>query len=88
MNMIHKIIYPCEKATRHLIESDDVKLTSLQKLRIRIHLIICKNCTRFNIQNKWMDKQIKKLSFESSNEKMEDCCKERIANALKKEINS
>jgi len=60
--MLHKILYSCEEATKLTVKKGETKLTFSQRLRLKMHLLICDACRRFDIQNTWIDSQLSKMS--------------------------
>lgn len=66
----------------------DASIPFWQRLKMKLHLIMCKNCTQYQKQLKIMHKIIKKLSPHicenslSSSYKLPEKSKSRIQNAL------
>lgn len=61
MKIVHKIIYPCEDATKLMVQKGEIKLSLMQRFRLWMHLQICDACRRFNVQNEWIDQQLANL---------------------------
>jgi hypothetical protein len=59
---MQKVTYTCEQATTLIVQKADGKLSLGQRLRLWLHLQMCSACSRFNIQNQWLDKQLHKLA--------------------------
>ena len=61
MKIVHKVIYNCEEATKYVVQKGDIKLSMIQRMRLWMHMQMCDACRRFDIQNEWIDKQMKNL---------------------------
>ena len=51
----------CEDTTHMVVKKAYEKLTMWDRMRIFLHLSMCKYCTLFQKQNKFIDKQVAKL---------------------------
>ena len=55
MNLVHKIIYPCRKATELMERSTVAPLSPLSTLRLWMHKRMCDACALFAKQSKAID---------------------------------
>lgn len=85
MQIIHKAVYTCEEASQLVVMKRDRKLPLTQRIRLWMHLAMCTTCRRFNIQNKWIDDQLHKLTKSATESEMPEDAKQRIANRLNSE---
>lgn len=46
----------CKSATEYIVKKEEGKITIKQRVLLFIHLIECKLCKRFNIQNRLLNK--------------------------------
>lgn len=53
-----KMFYSCEEASKLTIQRETEKVSMMTKLRHQIHLMMCKGCRAFNIQNKWLNEKM------------------------------
>lgn len=88
MNTMHKVINTCEETTKLILQQHEGKLSIVTKFRIKLHLMVCDACRRFNIQNKWIDEQIEKFHQEFEQESLSESCKEKMSTLLQNEIDN
>jgi len=82
-NIIHKLIYTCEKAT-YLIEikASGHPLNALESIRLKGHLAICKWCKAYEKKVDIIDQAMIRISEKSNDSLMESEIKE-LKNDLK-----
>lgn len=86
-SIVHHLFYSCSKATELIDRRSIEPLAGSEKFRLRIHLSMCKACSRYLSQSDFMDDVLKKL-FPGHQEKyknMDDSAKKRLIEALEKE---
>lgn len=60
--LMNKVMLSCNKAT-YLIEIEKYKeISTLEKIQLKMHLKMCAACNRYNIQSKFVDVLIQKIS--------------------------
>jgi hypothetical protein len=59
--MIHKLIYPCEQAAKLSSQAMEQPLTPAQRLRLRLHLMMCEGCTGFTRQIDFLRRASRKI---------------------------
>jgi len=60
--MMNKVVLSCKRATE-LIEIEKYNdITFVEKFQLRLHLKMCDVCNKYNIQSKFIDKLIDKVS--------------------------
>ncbi|MET0383193.1 MAG: zf-HC2 domain-containing protein [Burkholderiaceae bacterium] len=45
----------CREVTRLILERKDRRLTAIERIAVRLHLSVCRMCTRFSAQVRLMD---------------------------------
>ena len=58
----------CDKATYYSDISQYKKLSITEKVKFKSHLMSCKPCSDYHIQNKIISETIKKVSFANAND--------------------
>ncbi len=86
MSLIHKSVYTCEKASELIVKRHEQKLTPTQRFKLWLHLVICKACRQFEIQNSWIDKQLHKLAHTEHVNEMPSATRQKIETILAQEI--
>ncbi len=77
--MMKKMMFSCKEATNLLSQKEDEKLNSLDKLRLNLHLSMCKSCSLFAKQtqifnlldNYYIEKEIPKEHLSEITNKFE-----------------
>ena len=85
MSLFHNLFYTCEEATKLTIKKSEERLSVVQRLKLKIHLLACEICRRFEIQNSWIDAQLAKLA-NHNNGCLTDKRKQVMNNILEQEI--
>ncbi len=86
MSLIHKSVYTCQEASELIVKRHEQKLTRTQRFKLWLHLIICKACKQFEIQNSWIDKQLHKLAHAEHVSEMPSETRQKIKTTLDQEI--
>jgi len=73
----------CEEATQLVVMKNGESLKFYDRMRLKVHLMMCKYCSRFEEQNRIIEEQIKKLNTVSVTE-MPDDAKLRIESKIDK----
>lgn len=60
-NMIHKLIYSCAQAAKLSSQAMEESLTPAQRLRLRLHLMLCEGCTGFTRQIDFLRRASRKI---------------------------
>lgn len=82
--LIHKIALSCEQATLLMERKRNNSITPQQKIRLKLHLAICKYCKIYSQKLKFIDQIFTKKTFtETKNEERIDKLKERIKEKIK-----
>jgi hypothetical protein len=64
-----KLLYTCKKATQLVEKQKDKKLSILEKVRLKLHLWICKACAIYAKQSQIIEKLLKKRNETQPSEK-------------------
>ncbi len=59
--MIHKLIYPCEQAAKLSSRAMEQPLTMPERVRLRLHLMMCERCTNFSRQIEFLRRASRKI---------------------------
>jgi len=86
--MMHRMVYSCDVATFYITKSEYQKLTFMENLRLRMHLMGCEFCRRFQDQNTMITRFIDVQKIDRSSLKMRKEKKIEIKKELDKQINS
>lgn len=79
----------CKKASILLSASMDRELTFIERLRLRMHLMVCKWCRRFRIQLVFLQSLGEEISKEDHDfASLPQEAKERIQSRLNEELDS
>lgn len=70
----------CKKATSLLSKKEENKLSWLEALKLRAHLVICSMCRRFELQTGWMGKHAHYAHIDAT---LSPESKEKMQNELK-----
>ncbi|MCD4731312.1 MAG: hypothetical protein K8R74_11970 [Bacteroidales bacterium] len=77
------IMLSCEDATHLVVKKAYEKLSLWDRMRIFMHLSMCKYCSLFEKQNKFLDDQVAKLD-EASQSKLDQDTKTKILEDIQK----
>ena len=83
------MIISCKDASQLISKSLDQRLSFFERLKLRLHLLICDVCTRFNQQLYMLQSAIKKLLNQTENEssiQLPDHAKARIQKLIEAAI--
>ncbi|MBL4708593.1 MAG: hypothetical protein JKY48_09175 [Flavobacteriales bacterium] len=61
MRLIKKTMLTCKEATMLVVKEQEITLTSKEKIRLKIHLMMCKLCSLFKKEAHFIDKNITHL---------------------------
>ena len=86
MSVFHKTFYTCKEASELVIKKRAVKLSLQQRMKLWVHLWVCKACKAFDIQNQWLDDQVHAVSLSEDQFKMPSETKQKIASRLSDEM--
>lgn len=82
------MIYTCQEASLISIKNEFSEAGLLQRIRLKLHLLICGPCLDFDIQIKELTRKMKEISCYYNNHKnfyeMDKDCKNRISSLLDK----
>ncbi|MEZ5197760.1 MAG: hypothetical protein R2764_15650 [Bacteroidales bacterium] len=81
--MMSKLMYTCEQATQMVIKRGQEKLTKGQKIKLWMHLAMCKFCRLFEKQSRFLDEQAAHLD-EHCHEHLTKESKSRILESIEK----
>jgi len=59
--MIHTLMYSCEQAAKLSSRAMEQPLTSSERVRLKLHLMMCKRCTNFTRQMEFLRRAARKL---------------------------
>ena len=51
MSVFHSLFHSCKEASAHVLLREEGKLGRLDRLRLRVHLAVCKACAAFAEQS-------------------------------------
>lgn len=81
----------CAEATRLASDALDRPLTGPQRLRLRVHLLLCSACRKFAKQLHWLQAASAHYTdhpeFSAAEPTLSDAARQRIQSALDKESN-
>jgi len=77
------IMLSCEDTTHLVVKKAYEKLSMWDKMRLFMHLGMCKYCSLFEKQNKFIDEQVAKLDEASINDLSQET-KEKILKDIQK----
>jgi len=60
------IMITCKDATLAIIRKEEKKLTFSERIKLAVHLLICKFCKLFEKQNRFLSNNIKNISLKDS----------------------
>ncbi len=87
--LIGHIFFSCKHATELVEKKQFVKLSLLEKVRFKGHMLICSACRSYEKQSALMEKMFHRINNSSIPEqeipKMNDTAKTRILEILKEE---
>lgn len=66
--MIHMLIYPCEQAAKLSSRALEQPLTPSERIRLKMHLIMCKRCSNFSRQIEFLRRASGKMPEELEKE--------------------
>ena len=61
-HIMHILMLSCLKATELIEKRFHVKLSFKERLQLRMHLMMCEKCTRYQKQSAFLEKSIENLS--------------------------
>jgi hypothetical protein len=61
MKGMNKIMLSCDTATYLITRSEYEKLSCINRMQLKMHLVGCKYCRRFAEQSKYISEQLKKV---------------------------
>lgn len=77
-----KVILPCDEAN-HVCDKTQYKDATLwEKIKLNIHLIYCRACRKYTVNNTKLTKAIKKSEVECLDKKCKDSMKKELNKAL------
>lgn len=77
---LRKNMLSCEEVS-HII-AEDIKLKSLKKIKLKMHLFICQKCLDYERQIQFINKSTTKLSFSAVEDRLDDKIKESEKNLI------
>jgi len=82
--MMNWLMLSCEDATFLITKKEKVSLSFIEALQLKMHLLSCKMCQRFDIQNEKLSSEWNKLDIEHKH--MSEQKKIEIENILHEEM--
>jgi hypothetical protein len=79
----NKLMISCKEATLITIKKAEINVSFYDKLRLFIHLIICKYCRLFEKQNKIIDKLLKNWQ---TSKKLSESDKNKLQQEIEKKL--
>lgn len=76
-------MYTCEQATQMVIKRGQDKLTMGERMKLWMHLAMCKFCSLFEKQSRFLDEQAVHLN-EQCHEHLSEKSKSRILESIEK----
>jgi predicted anti-sigma-YlaC factor YlaD len=86
MNAMQPVVMPCSEATRLVSDSMDGELSFRLKVRVRLHLALCKWCRRFEMQLALMRSLISKEEETDAGSALSDDAKESIKQEMLRKL--
>lgn len=77
------IMISCKETSELVIQRNQIKLSFGDWMKLQMHLLMCKFCRRFAIQNKFIDQAMHHLNDHQNNH-IPDDFKERVLHQLEK----
>ena len=59
--MIHKLVYSCAQAAKLSSRAMEQPLTMPERVRLRLHLMVCERCTNFSRQIEFLRRASRKV---------------------------
>jgi hypothetical protein len=91
MVVMSKMMISCDKASYLTSKSQDSKLTLLEKLKLKMHLLSCKYCQRYeqeiNMISTFVDHQNKRIYQGYNGHHLSKEDKQAITELIKSELN-
>lgn len=85
----NSIMLNCETASMFISKSEYEKLSFWDNFRLKLHLLSCKFCRRFNIQSKFLSESLHQLAHD--HEHIHHCLtpeqKEKLQKSIEKDYN-
>lgn len=74
----------CKEATYLTVKKEEKSLTLSERLKLRIHMLLCKVCALFGQQSHYISTQAKQVEEQCNpNEKLDDTIKQKLEKELK-----
>jgi hypothetical protein len=73
---------PCEKAATICNKTQYREATFIEKLKLQFHLLMCKTCSAFSIQNSEFTTLCEKANLQMLSEQEKNKMKEKLQNKL------
>jgi predicted anti-sigma-YlaC factor YlaD len=86
MYLTAKTTPSCDVISKKISESMDHKLSALERIQIRIHILGCKFCERYRRQLLSIREMLLKLNEETSEEILPDEIKLKMKSAIKEHL--
>ncbi len=86
MKLMQKIMLSCKQATFFSSVKNFRKLNSLNRVQLKLHLMACKNCYKFDKQSQIIDKKLSDVQNNIQLLSKERLAAEKIA-LIKKSVN-
>jgi len=81
--MLDKMMISCENATLFVSQKEEHKLSISNRMKLLLHLAVCKFCRLFEQQNNFLTRQFKHISTTLSLSEIE---KEELQNKINSEL--
>jgi hypothetical protein len=79
-------IFSCQDVSRKLSQSMDEALSLSQRMAIRIHLMMCRYCSRFHRQLVWLRKMSRLMDADQSTDKTHEKLSEETKTRIKEKL--
>lgn len=73
----------CKQATQLICKKEENRLSFIEKVKLRIHLSVCRFCCLFESQTNFIEKNACHLQEHLGHLCLSDSCKEKIISKLK-----
>jgi predicted anti-sigma-YlaC factor YlaD len=87
MKVMNKVMLDCDAATMFITKRDYVKLGRIEKLKLAMHLKVCKYCRDYAEQLSIITQQLNKIS-KVNNENIRNYLSDEQKESIIKEINN
>ncbi|GAB4123637.1 MAG: hypothetical protein OHK0045_03430 [Raineya sp.] len=76
--LLHTLILTCKEATLLIEKREAGKISFVERIRLKAHLLMCEACRLYEKQSKIIEKVLRKVSSKKNKEKLDEAVKQKI----------